>query len=71
MRAAKAPQPHATPAKAAYGYGNVVPNKVVAAATVTIWPLKNVVQIHILITSVDLIKLAVAAIARRHATVSH
>jgi hypothetical protein len=38
----------------------VVLDKAVATTTVTILPLKNVVQIHILITSVDLIKIAVS-----------
>jgi hypothetical protein len=41
----------------------VVPDKAVAAASVTILPLKNVVQIHILITSVELNKLVAMALA--------
>ena len=48
--------------KTAYGYGTVVPNKVVAAAPVTIRPLKNVVQMQILLISAILIKLAVKAL---------
>jgi hypothetical protein len=45
----------------------VVSDKTVAAATVTILPLKNVVQIHILIISVDLIKVAAMAFAAMRA----
>jgi hypothetical protein len=47
--------------KTAYGYGTVVPDKTVVAEPVTIRPLKNVVQIHLLISAV-LIKLAVKGI---------